>query len=192
NANANGATLDDLAFDALAFEQISPGTQSAYVAMGDSYSSGQGDPPFTNDSVDGCNRSVEGYPEDLVNTDSTVYRAKLAFVACSGATTTDVVEGRDGEAPQATWLSSATQLVTMTVGGNDVGFPQIITACATGAGCGPSSYPTLDEQIQAMEPKLRGIFTYVAARAPNARVVVLTYPQIFPPDPTGCGPAAVG
>jgi len=192
NANANGATLDDLAFDALAVEQTSAGTQSADVAMGDSYSSGQGDPPFTNDSVDGCNRSVEGYPENLVNTDSTIYRGKLAFVACSGATTTDVVEGRNGEPPQTDWLSSATQLVTITIGGNDVGFGPILQACAQGTGCGPSSYPTLDEQIQAMQPKLRGLYTYVAAHAPNARLIVLTYPQIFPADPTFCSSAVVG
>ena len=192
NSNANGATADDLAFNAVAFELTSPGLQSQYVAMGDSYSSGQGDPPFTNDSSDGCNRSVEGYPIKLVNPDSTIYRGQLAFVACSGATTTDVLQGRDGEPAQTTWLSASTQLATITIGGNDVGFGPILRGCVTFGPCGSSGYPTLDAQIQAMQPKLRSLYGRLVVAAPNAQIVVLTYPQILPPNGAGCNPTVTG
>jgi len=181
--NATAASLHDLSFDAVAFDPAQS-LQSQYVALGDSYSSGQGDPPFDDVSArTGCNRSKDGYPLIFANQESTVYSKSTSFVACSGAVSQEMtVTGRDGEAPQLLWLSQSTKLVTVTIGGNDVGFAPIITSCAQGKGCGTTAFPTETAQIQAMLPRLHAVYQQITAAAPNATILVLTYPQILPPS----------
>jgi lysophospholipase L1-like esterase len=105
-----------------------------YVALGDSYSAGEGNPPFfsaTEMGADTCHRSPLAYPE-LINADKTLNIASYDFRACSGATRHDLVFGMDTEDSQLDHLSSSTQLVTISVGGNDVGFPDVLPQCVTG------------------------------------------------------------
>src|ERR1043165_5465480 len=89
-----------------------------YVALGDSYSSGVG----TGGTYSGgnCKRSTNAYPQLWANSHKP---ASFKFVACSGAVTSDVLNN------QISSLSASTSLVTISIGGNDAGFVDVITTC---------------------------------------------------------------
>jgi len=73
---------------------------ATYVAMGDSFSSGEGNPPFeagTAASLNDCHRSYTAYPR-LLQSDVSLHLGATAFTACSGATTTTVLNGGSGHA----------------------------------------------------------------------------------------------
>jgi hypothetical protein len=103
----------------------------AFVALGDSYSSGEGVPPFiagTDGPGDYCHRSSQAYSEVL----GTIYGQMPLFYACSGAVTSDITSTFHGtEPPQITrpGIDRSTRLVTMTIGGNDAGFADTLKAC---------------------------------------------------------------
>lgn len=106
------------------------GTVPTYVALGDSYTSGAGLTPYLAGS-NGCSRSPEAFPEDVAQM---MPGAQLDFVACSGATISQITrQVRDASAS----LANAT-LVTLSAGGNDVGFSKLSIACI-GAVTSPSS-----------------------------------------------------
>ncbi|MCH7232603.1 SGNH/GDSL hydrolase family protein [Glycomyces sp. L485] len=141
-----------------------------YVALGDSYASGVGTRSYIDDGS-GCSRSAYAYPSLLADD----LGADFTFAACQGANTTDVVGEQLGA------LSSGTDLVTVTVGGNDTGWAAIIQQCAY-------PYPwTCDAEIDEAERfiqedlpgRLRAVYDAVADAAPNAEVVVLGYPRLF-------------
>ncbi|GAB2330059.1 hypothetical protein STREPTOSP366_52220 [Streptomyces variabilis] len=90
-----------------------------YVALGDSYSSGMGAGSYTSESGD-CKRSTAAYPQLWSNANAP---ASFKFVACSGATTTSVASSQLGA------LSSTTTLVSVTAGGNDIGFADVMQTC---------------------------------------------------------------
>jgi lysophospholipase L1-like esterase len=193
-SNATSVSSHDLAFDTVAFQLVAP-ARANYVALGDSFSSGIGAGGYDPAShQDGCYRSGnDSYPVILATQLSHVYANSLAFVACSGAQTGDLtVSGLSGEFAQDMWLTPATKLVTITIGGNDVGFAPILSSCFWGHGCGPSAFPNLPTQIQAMQSTLHSVYSTISADAPSAKVVVLTYPQIFPSDFTHCTPGETG
>src|SRR5579871_4843180 len=93
--------------------------QPAYVALGDSYASGDGTGVYYNDGTS-CYRSPDSYPPLVAAADG----YSLTFGACSGATTATVISSQLGS------LSSATRLVTIQIGGNDAGFTNVIEDCA--------------------------------------------------------------
>lgn len=96
---------------------------AAYVALGDSYSSGEGLPPYlwgSNTWRNQCHRSPQGYAPQLAR----ARRGSFAFAACSGATTNDLFSmshNSRAEGPQLDALGPDTQVVTLTIGGNDLG-----------------------------------------------------------------------
>src|SRR4051794_10031344 len=92
---------------------------SQYVGLGDSYSSGVGTRVFYSESGS-CKRSPEAYPPKIAAANGYT----LSFQACSGAKTTDV------NANQLGTLSSTTNLVSISIGGNDAGFSNVIINCA--------------------------------------------------------------
>jgi len=110
-----------------------------YVALGDSYSSGEGNPSFlpgtntTGRNADQCHRSYVAYPE-LIDQDPALDIASFAFRACSGATSSELEWGfpANHEDAQVNHITSQTNLVTIGVGGDDVGFRQVLTWCITG------------------------------------------------------------
>jgi hypothetical protein len=128
---------------------------SRYVALGDSYSSGEGNPPFIKGtdttsflgfgSEDQCHRSEAAYGP-LVQTDLNVAASDFVFQACSGAIMADFVASLPGASGQwtdgaqlnaiapANQPSESTGLVTLSVGGNDVGFPFVMNDCVNGFG----------------------------------------------------------
>ncbi|MCP2267218.1 SGNH/GDSL hydrolase family protein [Promicromonospora thailandica] len=143
----------------------------SYVALGDSYSSGTGTRTYINDGTE-CLRSTYAYA-------SLTAAAKgytLNFRACSGAVVADVSSTQVGA------LSSSTRFVTISVGGNDAGFADVLTECAlpawasdcAGAVAGARTF------IQSTLPgRLGTLYTAIRTRAPNAKVVVVGYPKIF-------------
>lgn len=148
-----------------------------YVAMGDSFSSGEGVPPFTDGTA--CHRSELAYPELLER--GVLKKLPLGFVACSGATT---VTGQN----QFKSLSKSTKVVTVTFGGDDIGFAEILKACIT-RGCqiameeGVAAVQNLPQRIAALKSTLVSTYKEIFADAPNAAVYVLGYPYLFPPHP---------
>ncbi|MCK0111221.1 SGNH/GDSL hydrolase family protein [Ornithinimicrobium sp. F0845] len=141
---------------------------TTYVALGDSFSAGTG----TRASTDDCYRSPYGYPALIAGAQG----LDLDYQACSGATTADVLNHQVGT------LSPETDLVTMTIGGNDLGFADVITECAlpgwlsncTGAINGGLS--VLRNQLPARYDAVLGA---IDAGAPNADVRIGGYPLLF-------------
>ena len=138
----------------------------SYVALGDSYSSGVGTNHY--DLSSSCDRSSLSYP-------ALVAAAKgysLNFQACSGATTTDVINN------QLAALGTGTGLVTVTAGGNDAGFVNLLVSC-TLSNCVSSINSTTAWVNTSLAAKLDAMDTQIKTRAPNATVIVLGYPHLF-------------
>ena len=156
---------------AVAFAAPASASSVNYVALGDSYSSGVGAGSYISSSGD-CDRSTNAYPYLWASANSP---ASFAFAACSGATTDTVESG------QLSSLSSSTNLVSITVGGNDVGFSDIMTTCVLGSTS--SCVAAVNEAEQKAEDelpaKLDTLYNDIHADAPNARVVVLDYPVFY-------------
>jgi lysophospholipase L1-like esterase len=140
-----------------------------YVALGDSYASGLGAGNYSGGS---CDRSAGAYPQLWDNAN---HPASFAFVACSGATTTDVINN------QISALSSSTTLVSVTIGGNDVGFSNVMITCVLGStSTCVNAVNQAEAQANSQLPGLLdNLFSDISARAPNARVVVIGYPEFY-------------
>ena len=167
---------------------------ATYVAMGDSFSSGEGNPPFeagTATSSNDCHRSYAAYPRVLQN-DVSLHLGATAFTACSGATTSTVLNGGSGhgtwdEGPQTQTLSADTQIVTITIGGNDIGFSDFASACVLST-CDSSTsiYATTMGKINNNLPgALKNLYERVLMDAPNTKVYVIDYPHVAPSAGTG-------
>ncbi|ASW53813.1 SGNH/GDSL hydrolase family protein [Plantactinospora sp. KBS50] len=142
-----------------------------YVALGDSYSSGVGAGSYTSESGS-CNRSTNAYPALWAAANSP---ASYKSVACSGATTSTVISG------QLSALSASTTLVSITVGGNDVGFSNIMSTCVLyGTTECVNAVSAAETAAQTTLPgKLDSVYNGIRSKAPNARVVVLSYPVFY-------------
>ncbi|MEU6357488.1 SGNH/GDSL hydrolase family protein [Streptomyces sp. NPDC047072] len=142
-----------------------------YVALGDSYSSGVGAGSYIGSSGD-CKRSTKAYPYLWAAANSP---SSFSFTACSGARTGDVL------ANQLTPLTSATALVSISVGGNDAGFSDVMTTCVlqSDSSC-LSRINTARAYVDSTLPaQLDNVYSAISGRAPNARVVVLGYPRFY-------------
>lgn len=142
-----------------------------YDALGDSYASGYGVPPY-----DVCGRSQSAYPVQLEG------RMKIAlddFAACAGATTLSLVA--DG---QLNALDGHTDLVTISIGGNDTGWSSAVVACLAGTDmqCAGALAVTSERIATALPGLLDSVYSQVSASAPNAHVVVTGYPRLFSPE----------
>lgn len=170
-----------------------------YVAMGDSFSSGEGNPVFDpatdRDGMNECHRSHEAYPHLLQN-DSSLNLGPTVFVACAGATTNDVLGLPEGNDPIGKWdepaqidaLSESTEVATITIGGNDAGFDDFATECLYPVNpfrgvCDEFTdiYETTEWKINNELPdKLQNVFGTLLSEAQNATIYVLGYPNIAP------------
>lgn len=178
-----------------------------YVALGDSYSSGEGS--FNYDLVGGgCHRSTDSYPHYLADTLSLDLPD---LQACSGAVTNDLYAiqyNRPGAIAQLEPLNGYTKNVTLTIGGNDIGFGDIAGKCAKHVGNdGYACGGLLNDEVQARISALRGVDTTpgdgqmiqtpgtwmtsrpihpiktilsdIAVKAPNAKIYIAGYPELF-------------
>ncbi|MFJ8200324.1 SGNH/GDSL hydrolase family protein [Streptomyces sp. NPDC096152] len=160
-----------IALTGAASAQASELAAGGYVALGDSYSSGVGAGSYISSSGS-CDRSTKAYPY-LWNAAHTP--SSFDFTACSGATTDDVLANQLGP------LSSSTALVSLTIGGNDAGFADVMTTCVT------SSDSTCISRINTamayvdttLPGKLDNVYSTIRSKAPSARVVVLGYPRFY-------------
>ncbi|WP_433385370.1 SGNH/GDSL hydrolase family protein [Micromonospora sp. KLBMP9576] len=142
-----------------------------YVALGDSYASGVGAGSYTSESGS-CQRSTKAYPALYA---TNVKPASYRSVACSGATTTSVIS------TQLSALSASTTLVSVTVGGNDVGFANIMTTCVLQGStkCVAAVQAAQDKARAELPGLLRNVYNGIRDRAPSARVVVVGYPVFY-------------
>jgi lysophospholipase L1-like esterase len=142
-----------------------------YVALGDSYSSGLGAGSYISSSGS-CERSTVAYSALWAGA---YHPASYVSVACAGATTSSVISG------QLSALSSQTTLVSITVGGNDVGFESVMETCVleSTSSC-VSAVSTAENQASTILPgNMDRVLSAISAAAPNARVVVLGYPALY-------------
>lgn len=142
-----------------------------YAALGDSYSAGVGAGGYIGSSHN-CLRSSRSYPALW----SAAHRSSpFSFSACNGARTTDVLNGQLGA------LSPRTGLVSMTVGGSDAGFSEVMTTCVLR---GTKACVSANTEARAyMDTTLPGdldrLYSAVRRKAPAAHVVVLGYPHLY-------------
>jgi lysophospholipase L1-like esterase len=172
---------------ALAAPIAQAATPLRYVALGDSYSAASGVLPPDLFAPPQCLRSVRNYPHVI----AAATGAQLRDVTCGAADTSDYFESQyQGVAPQLDALEQDTQLVTMTIGGNDSGvFINTILSCGTaglstlgqGSPCKDRYGSSFEDTINTTTyPSLVKSLTAVGAEAPNARVAILGYPWITP------------
>jgi len=147
-----------------------PALATKYVSLGDSYSSGTGTRTYYTST---CQRSVYSYPYLVHNAHPTW---TFVHAACSGAKTGDVLN------TQASSVTSDTNWITYTIGGNDAGFSSVITTCAQ-----PSWLSNCDGAINTAQSyitntlpgQLNAVNNMIKSRAPSAKVIVLDYPHLF-------------
>lgn len=163
-----------------------------YVALGDSYASGSGLGSPTNVS---CHRSSRNYPSWIAAT----YKAtEFKDVSCSGATTRSLWNHQGDNPPQVNALTADTDLVTVSLGGNDLGFSDVLTKCVIaglsdreGSPCrdqlNSTGYDQLEVGVALLTPRISSMLVDIKRRSPNARVVVVGYPDLLPATGAGCG-----
>ena len=147
--------------------------QGTYVAMGDSFSSGDILPTIAGSGD--CQRSTAAYP--IVSN-----LGAPNFVACSGATSQQMAKKQFGA------LSTSTKLVSVTAGGDDANLFGVFEVCAiakmlNGKPC--ATIPSLDQwsgQVGTggwvtLQQTLTSFYQQIASDAPNARIFVLGYPN---------------
>ena len=156
---------------AIAAPAADAATAVNYVALGDSYSSGVGAGDYIS-SGGSCERSVNAYPERWAAAHSP---ASFVSVACSGATTADVLSS------QLSALSASTTLVSITIGGNDAGFASVMETCVLSSTSSCLKAVAAAEAFVASQlpARLDATLRAIRAHAPAARVVVLGYPDLY-------------
>lgn len=165
-----------------------------YVALGDSYAAG---PVIPNQIAPlGCLKSDHNYAHLAAPS----IGLPLRDPTCSGATTADMTSPQETELgtnpPQFDSLDAETTRVSLTIGGNDIGFSEIALSCVT---LNPFSTPCKDkydsggkdqvaERIAAAAPKVAAVLQGIHSRSPSAKVFVVNYAAIFPETGFGCWP----
>ncbi|HUD37403.1 MAG TPA: SGNH/GDSL hydrolase family protein [Streptosporangiaceae bacterium] len=185
DAGLVGAVRPDLAARA----QVA---QLSYVALGDSYSSGEGNPPFeagTNDKKTGdtCHRSRKAWPYVVAAADPALRSPVL--LACSGATTADITSDRFKTEPAQVNRLEALHLqpavITVTMSGDDVHFANVLKNCALHDcekdGVLPAAIRAIREHLGS---KIVSALRAIKKAAPGAEVILVGYPNIMNPNAT--------
>lgn len=165
-----------------------------YVALGDSYSAASGTVPPDPTAPPQCARSLVNYPHDIARS----VAVQLTDVTCGGAKTRDYFTSQfPGVAPQLDAVHADTQLITMTIGGNDGNvFSNAVTECGqagvstlgAGSPCKDRYGSSFDDTINnSTYPALVHALSAVRVKAPGARIAILGYPWILPRT-RGCFP----
>jgi lysophospholipase L1-like esterase len=172
-----------------------------YVALGDSYTAAPLVPNPTGNPIL-CGRSTNNYPQDVKRALSP---ASFTDASCSSATTSDMTQsqslenGLETAPPQFNALGTQDALVTVGIGGNDAGLISVAEECAKldaawpfGSRC-KSHYQSggSDTEVAAINatgPKVASTIQGIHARAPQARVLVVGYPDGLPQNGSSCYP----
>lgn len=175
-----------LAHPAMAQEKPGPLAGGRLVALGSSFAAGSGFGPTQPNTPQRCGRSAENYAMVLAET----LRMALVDVSCGGATTAHVLGPWNELPPQIDALTADTDLVTITIGGNDIGYVGYLIAesCKTRGpipmGAADAVCPVVTPPDAAaytrLEADMQAIAAQVKARAPNARLVFVQYLAMVP------------
>ncbi|MEU1376866.1 GDSL-type esterase/lipase family protein [Streptomyces triculaminicus] len=205
-ASQYGDGSEDIAWDAVAFEKLPKKPKNVIVAMGDSYSSGEGASasgggdyyPETDNNGrdeflrDACHRSKNAWSRQARLPGQSRSIGELAdqggadldyhFIACSSATTNNILEtGRYGEPAQLQqgYLDESTTLVTISIGGNDAGFSDIIKDCFKQADCTGQNAEVRAKIEGDVRRNLVKTLDAIHTAAKNARIVLMGYPPLL-------------
>lgn len=164
---------------------------SVYVALGDSFVAAPLVP--TTNLTHGCLRSDHNYPNLLVRE---LEGYELVDVSCSGASTAEMTQpqvvGGVQHPPQFDALSDEADLVTIGVGANDFSiFSLLVYQCLNIAATDRDGAPCRDsyeddgnnrllDQVEEIQDRVEAVVAEIRERAPEARVVLATYPQLVP------------
>jgi lysophospholipase L1-like esterase len=167
----------------LAFALLATAVQAGprYVSMGSSYAAGLGIAPYQEDAPARCARSTRNYASQLAARRG----LSLVDVGCSGARTSAILQPW-GELPaQIDAVTADTALVTVTIGGNDIGLVGGLygASCRQRAetNCAPRSAPT-EADYAALKTAMTDIIAAIRRRAPKAEIALVEYPVILPPQ----------
>ncbi|MDJ0340302.1 SGNH/GDSL hydrolase family protein [Streptomyces sp. H10-C2] len=157
-----------------------------YAALGDSAAAAPGVPE--EEKASGlCQRSTHNYPHLVAER---LAPAAFKDVTCTGADTATLASDGQFDA-----LTKDTTLVTLTIGGNDIGFTEIIVKCSAlgllnplGRPCADSYGSGLDDRVKAAEPKVAAALRTIHQRSPGARVLLVGYLNLIPDDGRTCRP----
>lgn len=177
-----------LALSACAHMQTALPQNARYVAMGSSYAAGTGINGIKPGTPQRCGRSASNY--------ATLLAGKLGLAlddqTCGGATTAHILDPWNELPPQIEAVNADTRLVTVTIGGNDLGYVMNLYAATCGGGgftvqgvnrpC-PALRPPKAEDYARLEGNLRAIAREVHRRAPRARLVFVQYVKLVPDNP---------
>jgi lysophospholipase L1-like esterase len=174
-----------------------------YVSLGDSYTSAPIVPLPTGNPI-GCGRSTHNYPSDVARI---IAPSSFTDVSCASATTVDMTQAQSvpfggTNPPQFNALSAVDTLVTVGIGGNDAGLIGVAEECAKldalwpfGTNCknhyDPSGSPANDPNVAAINatgPKVAAVLQGIHARSPQARVLIVGYPDGLPVNGSSCWP----
>lgn len=173
-------------------------TYGRYVALGDSFASVGTVTAFRTDPL-GCARSTDNYPSGVA---AHLGVATFVDVTCGGATTVHMTQPQSvlfgPNPPQFNALTPDTDLVTVSISGNDIGFGEIITTCAALSVTDPFGAPCkarytaggtdeLGDRIAAAAAVVDAVLGGIRERAPQADIVTVGYLRILPPS-DGCWP----
>ena len=172
-----------------------PPSPSSFVALGDGYSSGEGNSsylPGSDTPGDHCHRSTDSYPF-IASGSLSGGPAGLVFRACSGAKIADFFDTnkRDHEPPQLQWIGGSTRLASLSVGWDDALLPAALRSCVQDSSrCEGRWRARVDAAIRAIgahsprkSKSLYTLYRKIAELAPNAQIAVFGYPRLFPADP---------
>jgi hypothetical protein len=167
----------------------------SYVALGDSFTAGPlipvQIPPY------GCLKSDHNYPH-LAAPD--LAQRVFRDASCSGARTDHMTRAQNVEPgpnpPQFDALDRKTKIVSVGIGGNDIGFSEIIRNCRSDS---PEGTPCQDHyvvdghdeisaRIQRTAPKVDAVLEGIRSRSPKADIHVVNYLPILPDSGPGCWP----
>jgi hypothetical protein len=157
-------------------------TGLTYAAIGSSFAAGPGIPPVQPGSgAAACARSANNYPSIVTRE----IGANLTDASCSGATTANVLtDSQSGQPPQITAVTSTTQVVTATIGGNDVDYLGSLSAYTCqddgGSGCASVDRTAIDQTFPQLTGRIENVVNAVHRTAPGAHVYLVNYFTILP------------
>lgn len=162
---------------------LAPG--ASYVSLGSSFAAGANIGPLQAESPERCGRTVNNYASLL----AARLQLRLTDVGCGGATTEHILGRWNELAPQIESITADTQLVTITIGGNDLGYAGWLfsSSCRMGVTMRPGPCPEIKEPGDAdyakLDERLRAIAVETHRRAPRARLVFVQYVTLVSPTP---------
>ncbi len=173
----------------LPVQASTPGSMRV-VALGDSYGSGVGANDYRVGTEGACWRSSNS-PSEAVVRRLRADGLTVAFtnVTCSGAVIDDLYRSYRG-AVQLDALRPDTDLVILTIGGNDIGFAPLVAQCLQG-NCAGTPTNLAIARLPWMAQKQSKLLHEIKVRSPRAKIVQLGYGRPMTPGPNGPGTPGV-